>query len=51
VANPEYIIYKSEKFKIDNKHPAEKLKLINNFILSNYKLHAIIDNYEIFAKR
>jgi hypothetical protein len=50
-ANPEYIIYKSEKFKIDNKHPAEKLKIINNFILYNYKRHSIINNYEIFIKK
>jgi len=51
VANPEYIIYKSEKFKIDNKHPAEKLKIINNFILYNYKKHSVINNYEIFIKK
>ena len=51
VANPQYIIYKSEKFKVDNKHPAEKLTIINNYILSNYKQHTVINNYEIFIKR
>jgi hypothetical protein len=50
-ANPQYIIYKSEKFKIDNKHPAQKLKIINNFILSNYKQHTLINDYEIFIKK
>ena len=51
VANPQYIIYKSEKFKIDNKHPAEKLTIINNYILSNYKQRTVINNYEIFIKK
>jgi hypothetical protein len=51
IANPQYIIYKSEKFKIDNKHPAEKLTIINNYILSNYKHRTVINNYEIFIKR
>jgi len=47
-AKPNYIIYKSDKYLIDNLQVYERLELVNNYIITNYNFHINIDNYLIY---
>jgi hypothetical protein len=45
---PSYIIYKSDKYLLDNLEIYERLKLVSNYINLNYDFHKKIDGYEIY---
>ena len=47
-AKPNYIIYKSDKYLVDNLQVYERLELVNNYIITNYNFHINIDNYLIY---
>jgi len=48
VAKPNYIIYKSDKFLVDNFEVYERLGLVNNYINKNYEFHVNINNFLIY---
>ena len=47
IANPNYIIYKNDKFIIE-RFTHERLELVNNYITSNYSFHIKINNFSIY---
>ena len=50
-AEPNFIVYKSDKFIIDGIEIQERLSSVNNYINLNYKLHNKINHYLIFIKK
>ena len=48
IIKPKYILYKSDKYIVDGIEVTDRLKIVNSFILDNYKLFKSIDGYEIF---
>ena len=51
MTKPKYILYKSPQFKVDQLETSERLKIVNSYIISNYKLHKKFDGYEILKKK
>jgi hypothetical protein len=49
-SDPVYILYKSNQFVIDI-FPSQKLKFVNEYIISKYKFFEKIDGYEIYKKK
>ena len=47
ITNPNYIIYKNDKFIIE-RFTHERLELVNNYITSNYSFHIKINNFSIY---
>ena len=47
ITNPNYIIYKNDKFIIE-RFTHERLQLVNNYITSNYSFHIKINNFSIY---
>jgi len=45
---PSYIIYKSERYLLDNFEIYERLKLVSNYIKQNYNFHKKINGYTIY---
>ena len=50
IIRPKYILYRSDKYIVDGIEVTERLKIVNSFILDNYKLFKSFDGYEIFIK-
>ena len=50
IIRPKYILYRSDKYIVDGIESTERLKIVNAFILNNYKLFRSLDGYEIFIK-
>jgi len=48
IAKPNYIIYKSDKFLVDNFQVYERLELVNSYIVRNYDFHININNFLIY---
>ena len=48
IAKPNYIIYKSDKFLVDNFEVYERLELVNKYIVKNYEFHINVNNFIIF---
>ena len=46
-----FIIYESPKFDVDNIKITDRLKNVDNFILTNYDSFYIIDGYKILKKK
>jgi hypothetical protein len=49
-AEPNFIVYKSDKFIIDGIEIQERLSSVNNYINLNYKLHNKINHFLIYKK-
>jgi hypothetical protein len=50
-ANPDFVVYKSDKFIIDGIEIQERLASVNNYINLNYNLHNKINHFLIYKKK
>ena len=50
-ANPDFVVYKSDKFIIDGIEIQERLATVNNYINLNYNLHNKINHFLIYKKK
>ena len=51
MAKPNFIIYKSSKFLVDNFEVYERVKLVNDYIITNYDFHINVNNFLIYKLR